>query len=184
VTEIPVYSFLRRAVSIVLPTQSEGAVRGHLPRRPADALCAGFRKLHGANFEATDRHTPSAGKIDTTVKISGASSTDVVMGSNGVVSEDGPSAEICGGPWSPGCWSPAAMDIRQGNWQCHVARPRDEHARVGKVTRLQERVDVAKRAKEGSTVNPRDQLKRLLSALDEVKNCKRWRTGPLGRAGI
>src|SRR5256885_10947687 len=45
---------------------------------------AGFRKLHGANLGATDRHTAIAGKIDDHCEDQRSTSTDVVMGSNGV----------------------------------------------------------------------------------------------------
>jgi len=112
---------------------------------------------------------PSRGRSMTTVKISGAR---VLMSSwevTAFVSEDGPSAEDLRRAVVARVLVTAAMESAKETGNATSLDRAMNIARV-EVTRLQERVDVAKRAKDTeAAVNLGISTKRLLSALDEAE---------------
>jgi hypothetical protein len=112
---------------------------------------------------------PSRGRSMTTVKIGGAR---VLMSSwevTAFVSEDGPSAEDLRRAVVARVLVTAAMESAKETGNATSLDGAMNLARV-EVTRLQERVDVAKRAKDTeAAVNLGISTKRLLSALDEAE---------------
>jgi hypothetical protein len=112
---------------------------------------------------------PSRGRSMTTVKIGGAR---VLMSSwevTAFVSEDGPSAEDLRRAVVARVLVTAAMESAKETGNATSLDGAMNVARV-EVTRLQERVDVAKRAKDTeAAVNLGISTKRLLSALDEAE---------------
>jgi hypothetical protein len=112
---------------------------------------------------------PSRGRSMTTVKIGGAR---VLMSSwevTAFVSEDGPSAEDLRRAVVARVLVTAAMESAKETGNATSLDRAMNIARV-EVTRLQERVDVAKRAKDTeAAVNLGISTKRLLSALDEAE---------------
>ncbi len=112
---------------------------------------------------------PSRGRSMTTVKIGGAR---VLMSSwevTAFVSEDGPSAEDLRRAVVARVLVTAAMESAKETGNTTSLDGAMNLARV-EVTRLQERVDVAKRAKDTeAAVNLGISTKRLLSALDEAE---------------
>jgi len=112
---------------------------------------------------------PSRGRSMTTVKIGGAR---ILMSSwevTAFVSEDGPSAEDLRRAVVARVLVTAAMESAKETGNATSLDRAMNMARV-EVTRLQERVDVAKQAKDTeSAVNLGISTKRLLSALDEAE---------------
>jgi hypothetical protein len=112
---------------------------------------------------------PSRGRSMTTVKISGAR---ILMSSwevTAFVSEDGPSAEDLRRAVVARALVTAAMESAKETGNATSLDRAMNMARV-EVTRLQERVDVAKQAKDTeAAVNLGISTKRLLSALDEAE---------------
>jgi hypothetical protein len=112
---------------------------------------------------------PSRGRSMTTVKIGGArillSSWEVTA----FVSEDGPSAEDLRRAVVARVLVTAAVETAKETGNATPLEKAMNMARV-EVTRLQERVDVAKQAKDTeAAVNLGISTKRLLSALDEAE---------------
>jgi hypothetical protein len=112
---------------------------------------------------------PSRGRSMTTVKIGGArillSSWEVTA----FVSEDGPSAEDLRRAVVARVLVAAAVESAKETGNTTALNRAMNMARV-EVTRLQERVDVAKQAKDTeAAVNLGISTKRLLSALDEAE---------------
>src|SRR6267143_1135296 len=87
--------------------------------------------LHGADLGATDRDAAFAGKVDDHRQDRRSANSDVFLGSNGIrqrrrAVRGGFAASRC----SPGAGH-SGNGIRQGNGECHGARPSDEHGARG-----------------------------------------------------
>lgn len=144
------------------------------PRTPAaeaaDAVVVlDFENCMEQIWEQLIATPPSRGRSMTTVKIGGAR---VLMSSwevTAFVSEDGPSAEDLRRAVVARVLVTAAMESAKETGNATSLDRAMNIARV-EVTRLQERVDVAKRAKDTeAAVNLGISTKRLLSALDEAE---------------
>jgi len=144
------------------------------PRTPAaeavDAVVAlDFEDCMEQVWEQLIATPPSRGRSMTTVKIGGAR---ILMSSwevTAFVSEDGPSAEDLRRAVVARALVTAATESAKESGNARSLDRAMNIARV-EVTRLQERVDVAKRAKDTeAAVNLGISTKRLLSALDEAE---------------
>jgi len=136
---------------------------------PDDAVVLDFENCMEQIWEQLIATPPSRGRSMTTVKIGGArillSSWEVTA----FVSEDGPSAEDLRRAVVARVLVTAAMESAKETGNATSLDRAMNIARV-EVTRLQERVDVAKQAKDTeAAVNLGISTKRLLSALDEAE---------------
>jgi len=134
-----------------------------------DAVVLDFENCMEQIWEQLIATPPSRGRSMTTVKIGGArillSSWEVTA----FVSEDGPSAEDLRRAVVARVLVTAAMESAKETGNATSLDRAMNIARV-EVTRLQERVDVAKQAKDTeAAVNLGISMKRLLSALDEAE---------------
>lgn len=136
---------------------------------PDDAVVLDFENCMEQIWEQLIATPPTRGRSMTTVKIGGArillSSWEVTA----FVSEDGPSAEDLRRAVVARVLVTAAMESAKETGNATSLDRAMNMARV-EVTRLQERVDVAKQAKDTeAAVNLGISTKRLLSALDEAE---------------
>ena len=148
--------------------------RGAAPPAPAaaaadTAVVLDFENCMEQIWEQLIATPPSRGRSMTTVKIGGAR---ILMSSwevTAFVSEDGPSAEDLRRAVVARVLVTAAMESAKETGNATSLDRAMNMARV-EVTRLQERVDVAKQAKDTeAAVNLGISTKRLLSALDEAE---------------
>jgi hypothetical protein len=134
-----------------------------------DAVVLDFENCMEQIWEQLIATPPSRGRSMTTVKIGGAR---ILMSSwevTAFVSEDGPSAEDLRRAVVARVLVTAAMESAKETGNATSLDRAMNIARV-EVTRLQERVDVAKQAKDTeAAVNLGISTKRLLSALDEAE---------------
>jgi hypothetical protein len=155
------------------PSTSKTRAKEH-PATPAqaapdDAVVLDFENCMEQIWEQLIATPPTRGRSMTTVKIGGArillSSWEVTA----FVSEDGPSAEDLRRAVVARVLVTAAMESAKETGNATSLDRAMNMARV-EVTRLQERVDVAKQAKDTeAAVNLGISTKRLLSALDEAE---------------
>ena len=136
---------------------------------PDDTVALDFENCMEQIWEQLIATPPSRGRSMTTVKIGGArillSSWEVTA----FVSEDGPSAEDLRRAVVARVLVSAAMESAKETGNATSLDRAMNMARV-EVTRLQERVDVAKQAKDTeAAVNLGISTKRLLSSLDEAE---------------
>ena len=155
------------------PTTSKMKVKEHpaapAPATPDDAVVLDFENCMEQIWEQLIATPPTRGRSMTTVKIGGArillSSWEVTA----FVSEDGPSAEDLRRAVVARVLVTAAMESAKETGNATSLDRAMNMARV-EVTRLQERVDAAKQAKDTeAAVNLGISTKRLLSALDEAE---------------
>jgi hypothetical protein len=153
-----------------LGLNTKGKAKEH-PRavEPDDAVVLDFENCMEQIWEQLIATPPSRGRSMTTVKIGGArillSSWEVTA----FVSEDGPSAEDLRRAVVARVLVTAATESAKETGNATSLDRAVNIARV-EVTRLQERVDVAKQAKDTeAAVNLGISTKRLLSALDEAE---------------
>src|SRR6266853_1345320 len=151
--------------------------KGKTKERPAtpavveadEAVVLDFENCMEQIWEQLIATPPSRGRSMTTVKIGGAR---ILMSSwevTAFVSEDGPSAEDLRRAVVARVLVTAAMESAKETGNATSLDRAMNTARV-EVTRLQERVDVAKQAKDTeAAVNLGISTKRLLSALDEAE---------------
>ncbi len=150
--------------------------KGKAKERPAmpataedDAVVLDFENCMEQIWEQLIATPPSRGRSMTTVKIGGAR---ILMSSwevTAFVSEDGPSAEDLRRAVVARVLVTGAMESAKETGNATSLDRAMNMARV-EVTRLQERVDVAKQAKDTeAAVNLGISTKRLLSALDEAE---------------
>jgi len=136
---------------------------------PDAAVVLDFENCMEQIWEQLIATPPSRGRSMTTVKIGGAR---ILMSSwevTAFVSEDGPSAEDLRRAVVARVLVTAAMESAKETGNATSLDRAMNMARV-EVTRLQERVDVAKQAKDTeAAVNLGISTKRLLSALDEAE---------------
>jgi hypothetical protein len=136
---------------------------------PDSAVVLDFENCMEQIWEQLIATPPSRGRSMTTVKIGGAR---ILMSSwevTAFVSEDGPSAEDLRRAVVARVLVTAAMESAKETGNATSLDRAMSMARV-EVTRLQERVDVAKQAKDTeAAVNLGISTKRLLSALDEAE---------------
>jgi hypothetical protein len=136
---------------------------------PDTAVVLDFENCMEQIWEQLIATPPSRGRSMTTVKIGGAR---ILMSSwevTAFVSEDGPSAEDLRRAVVARVLVTAAMESAKETGNATSLDRAMNMARV-EVTRLQERVDVAKQAKDTeAAVNLGISTKRLLSALDEAE---------------
>jgi hypothetical protein len=136
---------------------------------PGTAVVLDFENCMEQIWEQLIATPPSRGRSMTTVKIGGAR---ILMSSwevTAFVSEDGPSAEDLRRAVVARVLVAAAMESAKETGNATSLDRAMNMARV-EVTRLQERVDVAKQAKDTeAAVNLGISTKRLLSALDEAE---------------
>ncbi len=136
---------------------------------PDTAVVLDFENCMEQIWEQLIATPPSRGRSMTTVKIGGAR---ILMSSwevTAFVSEDGPSAEDLRRAVVARVLVTAAMESAKETGNATALDRAMNMARV-EVTRLQERVDVAKQAKDTeAAVNLGISTKRLLSALDEAE---------------
>jgi hypothetical protein len=136
---------------------------------PDEAVVLDFENCMEQIWEQLIATPPSRGRSMTTVKIGGAR---ILMSSwevTAFVSEDGPSAEDLRRAVVARVLVTAAMESAKETGNATSLDRAMNTARV-EVTRLQERVDVAKQAKDAeAAVNLGISTKRLLSALDEAE---------------
>jgi hypothetical protein len=136
---------------------------------PDSVLLLDFENCMEQVWEQLIATPPSRGRSMTTVKIGGAR---ILMSSwevTAFVSEDGPSAEDLRRAVVARVLVTAAMESAKETGNATSLDRAMNIARM-EVTRLQERVDVAKRTKDTeSAVNLGISTKRLLSALDEAE---------------
>jgi hypothetical protein len=136
---------------------------------PDDAVVLDFENCMENIWEQLIATPPTRGRSMTTVKIGGAR---ILMSSwevTAFVSEDGPSAEDLRRAVVARVLVTAAMESAKVTGNATSLDRAMNMARV-EVTRLQERVDVAKQAKDTeAAVNLGISTKRLLSALDEAE---------------
>jgi hypothetical protein len=136
---------------------------------PDEAVVLDFENCMEQIWEQLIATPPSRGRSMTTVKIGGAR---ILMSSwevTAFVSEDGPSAEDLRRAVVARVLVTAAMESAKETGNATSLERAMNTARV-EVTRLQERVDVAKQAKDTeAAVNLGISTKRLLSALDEAE---------------
>jgi len=136
---------------------------------PDEAVVLDFENCMEQIWEQLIATPPSRGRSMTTVKIGGAR---ILMSSwevTAFVSEDGPSAEDLRRAVVARVLVTAAMESAKETGNATSLDRAMNTARV-EVTRLQERVDVAKQAKDTeAAVNLGISTKRLLSALDEAE---------------
>jgi hypothetical protein len=157
-----------------MPELSSAKAKG---KEPSEALPAKSEPSGAPEFENCMEQIweqliatpPSRGRSMTTVKIGGArvllSSWEVVA----FVSEDGPSAEDLRRAVVARVLVAAGMESAKETGNATALERAKNMARV-EVTRLQERVDVAKQAKDTeAAVNLGISTKRLLSTLDEAE---------------
>jgi len=157
----------------VEPATSKAKVK-ELPATPVqaapdDTVVLDFENCMEQIWEQLIATPPTRGRSMTTVKIGGArillSSWEVTA----FVSEDGPSAEDLRRAVVARVLVTAAMESAKETGNATSLDRAMNMARV-EVTRLQERVDVAKQAKDTeAAVNLGISTKRLLSALDEAE---------------
>jgi len=137
--------------------------------KPDDTVTLDFENCMEQIWEQLIATPPSRGRSMTTVKIGGAR---ILMSSwevTAFVSEDGPSAEDLRRAVVARVLVTAAMESAKETGNATSLDRAMNTARV-EVTRLQERVDVAKQAKDTeAAVNLGISTKRLLSALDEAE---------------
>ena len=136
---------------------------------PDDAVVLDFENCMEQIWEQLIATPPTRGRSMTTVKIGGArillSSWEVTA----FVSEDGPSAEDLRRAVVARVLVTAAMEAAKETGNA-TSLDRAMNMARAEVTRLQERVDVAKQAKDTeAAVNLGISTKRLLSALDEAE---------------
>jgi hypothetical protein len=140
-----------------------------VPAEPNSAVVLDFENCMEQIWEQLIATPPSRGRSMTTVKIGGAR---ILMSSwevTAFVSEDGPSAEDLRRAVVARVLVTAAMESAKETGNATSLDRAMNMARV-EVTRLQERVDVAKQAKDTeAAVNLGISTKRLLSALDEAE---------------
>ena len=145
--------------------------RAAAPAQPAatEAVVLDFENCMEHIWEQLIATPPTRGRSMTTVKIGGAR---ILMSSwevTAFVSEDGPSAEDLRRAVVARVLVTAAMESAKETGNATSLERAMNMARV-EVTRLQERVDVAKQAKDTeAAVNLGISTKRLLSALDEAE---------------
>jgi len=136
---------------------------------PAAVVVPDFENCMEQIWEQLIATPPSRGRSMTTVKIGGAR---ILMSSwevTAFVSEDGPSAEDLRRAVVARVLVTAAMESAKETGNATSIERAMKMARV-EVTRLQERVDAAKQAKDTeAAVNLGISTKRLLSALDEAE---------------
>jgi hypothetical protein len=136
---------------------------------PAAVVALDFENCMEQIWEQLIATPPSRGRSMTTVKIRGAR---ILMSSwevTAFVSEDGPSAEDLRRAVVARVLVTAAMESAKETGNATSLERAMKMARV-EVTRLQERVDAAKQAKDTeAAVNLGISTKRLLSALDEAE---------------
>ena len=136
---------------------------------PDDTVVLDFENCMEQIWEQLIATPPSRGRSMTTVKISGAR---ILMSSwevTAFVSEDGPSAEDLRRAVVARVLVTAAMESAKETGNA-TSLDRAKNLARAEVTRLQERVDVAKQAKDTeAAVNLGISTKRLLSALDEAE---------------
>ncbi len=136
---------------------------------PAAVVVPDFENCMEQIWEQLIATPPSRGRSMTTVKIGGAR---ILMSSwevTAFVSEDGPSAEDLRRAVVARVLVTAAMESAKETGNATSLERAMKMARV-EVTRLQERVDAAKQAKDTeAAVNLGISTKRLLSALDEAE---------------
>lgn len=136
---------------------------------PDDAVVLDFENCMEQVWEQLIATPPSRGRSMTTVKIGGAR---ILMSSwevTAFVSEDGPAAEDLRRAVVARVLVTAAMESAKETGNATSLDRAMNIARV-EVTRLQERVDVAKQAKDTeAAVNLGISTKRLLSSLDEAE---------------
>jgi hypothetical protein len=147
----------------------ERAAAPAVPAEPNSAVVLDFENCMEQIWEQLIATPPSRGRSMTTVKIGGAR---ILMSSwevTAFVSEDGPSAEDLRRAVVARVLVTAAMESAKETGNATSLDRAMNMARV-EVTRLQERVDVAKQAKDTeAAVNLGISTKRLLSALDEAE---------------
>jgi hypothetical protein len=157
----------------VEPATSKAKVKEHpatpVQAAPDDTVVLDFENCMEQIWEQLIATPPTRGRSMTTVKIGGArillSSWEVTA----FVSEDGPSAEDLRRAVVARVLVTAAMESAKETGNATSLDRAMNMARV-EVTRLQERVDVAKQAKDTeAAVNLGISTKRLLSALDEAE---------------
>ena len=157
----------------VEPATSKAKAKEHpgapAPATPDDTVVLDFENCMEQIWEQLIATPPTRGRSMTTVKIGGArillSSWEVTA----FVSEDGPSAEDLRRAVVARVLVTAAMESAKETGNATSLDRAMNMARV-EVTRLQERVDVAKQAKDTeAAVNLGISTKRLLSALDEAE---------------
>jgi hypothetical protein len=154
-------------------TPSDGKTKGRAgtpaAAGPDAAVVLDFENCMEQIWEQLIATPPSRGRSMTTVKIGGAR---ILMSSwevTAFVSEDGPSAEDLRRAVVARVLVTAAMESAKETGNATSLDRAMNMARV-EVTRLQERVDVAKQAKDTeAAVNLGISTKRLLSALDEAE---------------
>jgi hypothetical protein len=159
----------------VEPATSNGSVKAKERSAPpasteaAEAVVLDFENCMEHIWEQLIATPPTRGRSMTTVKIGGAR---ILMSSwevTAFVSEDGPSAEDLRRAVVARVLVTAAMESAKETGNATSLDRAMNMARV-EVTRLQERVDVAKQAKDTeAAVNLGISTKRLLSALDEAE---------------
>jgi len=157
----------------VEPATSKAKVKEHpttpVQAAPDETVVLDFENCMEQIWEQLIATPPTRGRSMTTVKIGGArillSSWEVTA----FVSEDGPSAEDLRRAVVARVLVTAAMESAKETGNATSLDRAMNMARV-EVTRLQERVDVAKQAKDTeAAVNLGISTKRLLSALDEAE---------------
>jgi hypothetical protein len=153
-----------------LNAKGKAKERAATPAAAADtAVVLDFENCMEKIWEQLIATPPSRGRSMTTVKIGGAR---ILMSSwevTAFVSEDGPAAEDLRRAVVARVLVTAAMESAKETGNATALDRAMNMARV-EVTRLQERVDVAKQAKDTeAAVNLGISTKRLLSALDEAE---------------
>ncbi len=157
--------------SRVSNSKAKGQERAAAPPtgKPDDAVVLDFENCMEQIWEQLIATPPSRGRSMTTVKIGGAR---ILMSSwevTAFVSEDGPSAEDVRRAVVARVLVTAAMESAKETGNATSLDRAMNLARL-EVTRLQERVDVAKQTKDTeAAVNLGISTKRLLSALDEAE---------------
>jgi hypothetical protein len=150
-------------------TKANERPTAHAAGKPDDTVVLDFENCMENIWEQLIATPPTRGRSMTTVKIGGAR---ILMSSwevTAFVSEDGPSAEDLRRAVVARVLVTAAMESGKVTGNATSLDKAMNMARV-EVTRLQERVDVAKQAKDTeAAVNLGISTKRLLSALDEAE---------------
>ena len=162
----------KKASSVPDGANAKAKAKEALEARPAKSEPPGaldFENCMEQIWEQLIATPPSRGRSMTTVKIGGAR---ILMSSwevTAFVSEDGPSAEDLRRAVVARVLVAAAMESAKETGNATALDRATNMARV-EVTRLQERVDVAKQAKDTeAAVNLGISTKRLLSTLDEAE---------------
>src|SRR6267378_4457005 len=113
--------------------------------------------MHGADLGATDRDAPFAGKVDDHSQDRWCANSDVFLGSNGIRQRRwAVRGRFAASRRSPGAGH-RGNGIRQGNGECHVARPSDEHGASGSHSIAGARGCSQASEGHGSGGKPRDQ---------------------------